>query len=99
MGPIRKFKNDETIFIGYILTITIFLNRSIEACSLYCLKYAALCSAFEFSNQICYVSNKPTFIKYYKYTKRKSIWINPSKTSVSLTTCKRKKLILLNFIF
>ena len=72
-----------------------FYSRTIETCSLYCLQNANTCNAFEFLNETCSVSNSPTFIKYSKYTKQNTIWIDPSKTSVTLNTSKENYFITL----
>ncbi len=69
--------------------IFIISLRTAESCSLYCLQNADICNAFEFINGTCSVSKAPSFKKNSKYTKRKKIWIDPSRTSVGLTTCKK----------
>ena len=75
----------------------IIFPRSIEFCSIYCLQNSEICNAFEFINGTCSVSHSPTFIKNSKYTKRKKIWIDPSKTSVTVTTCKKLFFQLFNY--
>ncbi len=72
-------------------SISLF-HRTITTCALYCLKNEDTCNAFEFTDGTCKKSNKHTFIKYLKdATQQKTIWIDVSKTTVTLSI--RKKIL------
>ncbi len=67
----------------------IFFIRTFEGCFFYCSINKGKCSAFEFANGICLISGQTSFFNLAKYSIRKSIWIDPLRTIVNVTTCKK----------